>query len=212
LGVQVRTGVRVNRIGPDGVEYKDADGREVSIPARTVLWAGGVAVSEIVKELARATHAPVDQRGRIQVLPDLTVPGHPEIFVAGDIAGATRADGRPLPGVAQVALQQGRYVGKAIRRRLAGKPAPGPFSYFDRGDMAVIGRQSAVANLFGFEVSGWPAWFIWLFIHLAYLLEFQSRIIVLIRWAFQYLTFRRGARLITGRHAAGGAVTEKTTG
>jgi NADH dehydrogenase len=162
-----------------------------------VLWAGGVEVPPIVKELARAAEAPVDRKGRIEVLPDLTIPGHPEIFVTGDIAAVSGPKGGTLPGVAQVALQQGRYAGKVIRRRLAGKPAPAPFHYFDRGDMAVIGRNSAVANIRGFEIWGWPAWIVWLTIHLAYLLEFQNRLIVLLRWAFQYLTFRRGARLIT---------------
>lgn len=198
LGVQVRCGVRVTAIDEHGVKLQRADGTPAEIPARTVLWAGGVAVPQIVHQLQRATEAPADPRGRIQVLPDLTIPGHPEIFVAGDIAALPRPDGALLPGVAQVALQQGHYVGAVIRERLLGHRAPGPFRYSDRGDMAVIGRAYAVAKIFGVEVWGWLAWLVWLFIHLMYLVEFQNRIIVFVRWAFQYLTFSRGARLITG--------------
>ena len=137
--------------------------------------------------------------GRIKVLPDLTIPGHAEIFVAGDIVSLADSGGRELPGVAQVALQQGAYVGKMIRHRLSHpQSSAAPFHYSDRGDMAVIGRASAVARIFGIEVWGLPAWLAWVFIHLIYLVEFQSRIIVFVRWAFQYLTFSRGARLITG--------------
>jgi NADH dehydrogenase len=157
-----------------------------------------VAFPELLKSLAGVTEAPTDPRGRILVLPDLTIPGHPEILVTGDIAALKRPDGSWHPGVAQVAMQQGSYAGRVIRNRLEGSPAPPPFHYSDRGDMAVIGRASAVANVFGLEMSGFPAWFVWLFIHLMYLVEFQSRIIVFVRWAFQYFAFRRGARLITG--------------
>ena len=198
LGVRVRLGVKVTEIDENGVKLELPDGKCTEIRAKTVLWAGGVAVPEFIKELGRRASAPVDQRGRIEVLPDLTIPGHPEIFVAGDAAALRDADGKWLPGVAQVALQQGKYAGEVIRRRLKQLPAPPPFAYSDRGDMAVIGRAHAVAKLFGLEVWGWVAWLVWLFIHLMYLVEFQSRIIVLVRWAFQYLTFRRGARLITG--------------
>jgi NADH dehydrogenase len=201
LGVRVRCGVRVESIDAGGVKFQAADGTSSTIAAKTVLWAGGVEVPPIAKELARATKAPVDKKARIEVLPDLSVPGHPEIFVAGDIATVPNPKGGTLPGVAQVALQGGRYIGKVIARRLAGKPAPGPFHYFDRGDMAVIGRNAAVANIRGFEMWGWPAWIVWLTIHLMYLVEFQSRLIVFVRWAFQYLTFQRGARLITRSEA-----------
>ena len=193
LGVRVRCGLRVTNIDADGVKLVHADGKGLEIPAKTVLWAGGVAVPLIVKELVRATGTAVDKRGRPEVLPDLTVPGHPEIFVAGDTAGLGQ-----LPGVAQVALQQGSYVGKVLAARLRSRAVPGPFHYADRGDMAVIGRAAAVARVFGYELSGFPAWFVWAFIHILYLIEFQSRIIVVVRWAFQYLTFSRGARLITG--------------
>ena len=193
LGVRVRCGLRVTDITENGVHLQQADGNAFEIPSKTVLWAGGVAVPELVRELQRATDAPTDNRGRIKVLPDLTIPGHPEIFVVGDIAALNN-----LPGVAQVAMQQGKYAGRVIARRLRKQDPPAPFHYSDRGDMAVIGRASAVANIFGHEVWGWPAWFVWAFIHILYLIEFQSRIIVIVRWAFQYLTFSRGARLITG--------------
>jgi NADH dehydrogenase len=198
LGVQIRCGVRVTAIDQDGVSLDLADGSAARISAKTVLWAGGVAVPDIIKELAASTNASLDQRGRIEVLPDLTLPGHPEIFIAGDTAAFQRPDGTLLPGVAQVALQQGRYAGSLVSARLRREPPPAPFRYSDRGDMAVIGRAAAVANLFGLEVWGWPAWIVWVFIHLMYLVEFQSRIVVLVRWAFQYFAFRRGARLITG--------------
>jgi NADH dehydrogenase len=201
LGVRVRLGVSVTHVDENGVTLKTADGRTETIAAKTALWAGGVAAPPIAAALAQATNAK-QIKGRIAVLPDLTIPGHPEIFVTGDLAALARPDGahrgEMLPGVAQVAMQQGRYAGRQIARRLSGKQPLPPFSYFDRGDMAVIGRASAVANIFGFEVWGLPAWLVWLFIHLLYLVEFQSRIIVLVRWAFQYFSFRRGARLITG--------------
>jgi NADH dehydrogenase len=202
LGVRVRCGVRVTAIDADGVDIQLPGGGTTRIGAKTVLWAGGVAVPQILRDVAIATGAPTDPRGRILVLPDLTIPGHPEIFVAGDTAALKRADGSWLPGVAQVAMQQGKYVGKVIRLRLRQEAEAGPFVYSDRGDMAVIGRASAVANVFGVELWGWPAWLVWLFIHLMYLVEFQSRVVVLIRWAFQYVAFRRGARLITGKAGA----------
>lgn len=198
LGVRVRCGLAVTNIDGDRVELQRADGSTFEIPCKTVLWAGGVAVPQICLELQRATAAPVDRMGRIQVCPDLTVPGHPDIFVPGDLAALSQ-DGLQLPGVAQVALQEGAYVGEVIRRRLARQGPPAPFHYSDRGDMAVIGRATAVANVFGVEAWGWPAWLAWALIHLFYLVEFQSRIIVFVRWAFQYLTFSRGARIITAQ-------------
>jgi NADH dehydrogenase len=150
-----------------------------------------------VQMTAERLKAETDGSGRFKVNPDLTVPGHPEIFVLGDLALAFDEHGHQLPGVAQVAIQGGRYAGKLIQARLAGRALP-PFKYFDKGDMAVIGRAAAVANIFGFHVSGFIAWFIWAFIHLLYIVEFQSRILVLIEWGFLYLTFSRSARLITG--------------
>jgi NADH:ubiquinone reductase (H+-translocating) len=129
---------------------------------------------------------------------DLTLPKYPNIFITGDLAYAEGKDGKPLPGVAQVAIQGGAYAAKTILKRLKGETDIKPFHYFDKGDMAVIGRASAVANIFGFHVSGLLAWLIWLFIHLMYIVEFQSRVLVFVQWGFEYLTFSRGARLITG--------------
>ncbi len=197
LGVEVRKGIMVTDIDANGVTYKkgDAVGRFV---AKTVLWAGGVTMTSFGNRLAERTHAETDRSGRIKVNPDLTVPKYPNIYVTGDLANVTGKDGEPLPGVAQVAIQGGAYAAKTIGKRLEGETDIKPFEYFDKGDMAVIGRASAVANIFGFHVSGLPAWLIWLFIHLMYIVEFQNRVLVFIQWGFEYLTFSRGARLITG--------------
>ena len=197
LGVEVRKGIMVTDIDANGVTYKkgDAVGRFV---AKTVLWAGGVTMTSFGNKLAERTHAETDRSGRIKVNPDLTVPKYPNIYVTGDLANVAGKDGKPLPGVAQVAIQGGAYAAKTIGKRLEGETDIKPFEYFDKGDMAVIGRASAVANIFGFHVSGLPAWLIWLFIHLMYIVEFQSRVLVFIQWGFEYLTFSRGARLITG--------------
>jgi NADH dehydrogenase len=136
------------------------------------------------------------------VNPDLTIPGYSDIYVTGDLASLAGADGKPLPGVAQVAMQQGAYVAKAIGRKARGEERSlPPFAYFDKGTLAVIGRGSAVANLFGLHVSGLPAWLVWAFIHVLYLVGFESRVIVFIKWALQALTFNRSARLITGAAA-----------
>jgi len=197
LGVEVRTGVKVVGVDREGVT-SETGSRTERLRARTVLWAAGVVASDFGTRLAASTGAQTDRAGRIQVNADLTIPGHPEIYVVGDLALARRADGRQLPGVAPVAMQGGGYAARAIVRRLNGTVELPPFRYFDKGDMAVIGRAAAVANIFGFHVSGWPAWIMWLFIHLMYLVQFQSRILVFIQWGFQYLTFSRGARLISG--------------
>jgi NADH dehydrogenase len=197
LGVEVMKDVMVTDMDAAGVTYKKGDGVE-RLAAKTVLWAGGVMTTEFGRRLAERTKSETDRSGRIKVKLDLTVPNYPDIFITGDLALAAGENGKPLPGVAQVAIQGGAYAAKAIRARLQGaKPLP-PFRYFDKGDMAVIGRASAVANIFGLHVSGLPAWLIWLFIHLMYIVEFQNRVIVFIQWGFEYLTFSRGARLITG--------------
>jgi NADH dehydrogenase len=198
LGVKVRTGVRVTAINEDAVTLTSADGSE-RIPAKTVIWAAGVTPSDFTGVVARATSAPTDKSGRILVQPDLTVPGHPEIFVIGDAANL-EWKGSPLPGVAPVAMQQGRHAAEAIMERLRGHPAP-PFHYHNKGNLAVIGRAAAVADFGRFRIHGWPAWLLWLFVHLMYLAEFRNRLIVFIRWGFLYLTFDRGARLITGAEA-----------
>jgi NADH dehydrogenase len=197
LGVEVMKGVMVTAIDGAGVTYKHGD-VSARLAARTVLWAGGVDITSFGKQLGVRTHAETDRVGRIKVKPDLSIPGYPDIFIAGDLALSVKPDGKPLPGVAQVAMQGGAYAAKVIRTRVEGKTPPPPFKYFDKGDMAVIGRAAAVANIFGFHVSGLPAWLIWLFIHLMYIVEFQNRILVFVQWGFEYLTFSRGARLITG--------------
>ncbi len=197
LGVEVMKNAMVTSVDQDGVTYKQND-QVKSLKARTILWSGGVTATGFGRKVAERTNAAADRNGKIKVNPDLTIPGHPEIYVVGDLALSVDKHGNPLPGVAQVAIQGGSYAGKTIKARLAGKKDIPPFHYFNKGDMAVIGRAAAVANIFGFHVSGFPAWMVWLFIHLMYIVEFQSRVLVFIQWGFQYLTFSRGARLITG--------------
>ncbi|HTP68696.1 MAG TPA: NAD(P)/FAD-dependent oxidoreductase [Dongiaceae bacterium] len=197
LGVEVHKGTMVTNIDANGVEYKQGDETK-RMKAKNVLWTGGVIATSFGRTVAERTHAETDRSGKIKVNPDLTIPNFPDIFVAGDLALSLDEHGKPLPGVAQVAIQSGHYAAKVIRARLENKPAPGPFRYFNKGDMAVIGRAAAVANVFGLHLSGLPAWLIWLFIHLMYIVQFQSRILVFIQWGFLYLTFSRGARLITG--------------
>jgi NADH dehydrogenase len=162
-----------------------------------VLWAAGVAASPLGKRLAGACGVQTDKPGRVPVGTDLTLPGHPEIFVIGDLALAKGKDGQPLPGVAQVAIQEGRYTARHIEARLAGRDTP-PFRYRDLGTMATIGRAAAVAVIGPMKLSGYPAWLVWLFIHLTWLVQFENRILVLVQWAWNYLTRNRSARLITG--------------
>jgi NADH dehydrogenase len=195
LGVEVRTNVRVVGIDGAGVALQ-AGSQTERLPTMTVIWAAGVTGSKFGGRLAERTGAEMDRGGRIRVNSDLTIPGFPNIYVVGDLALALRPDGAQLPGVAQVAMQQGAYAAKSIVKRLNGPEGLPPFRYFDKGDIAVIGRAAAVANIFGFHVWGWPAWIIWLFIHLMYIVEFQNRVLVFIQWGFEYLTFNRGARLI----------------
>ena len=197
LGVKVLKGVKVTNVDADGVTFEHGSTTE-RLAAKTVLWAGGVTTNEFGRTLAQRTQAKTDRSGRIEVTPQLTIPNFPNIFVVGDLALANDKDGKPLPGVAQVAMQGGAYAAKGIRARVEKKPEPPPFRYFNKGDMAVIGRAAAVANIFGLHLSGLLAWLVWLFIHLIYIVEFQSRIIVFIQWGIQFVTFSRGARLITG--------------
>jgi NADH:ubiquinone reductase (H+-translocating) len=208
LGVRVRNGLKVTGVDSTGVSIETSNGTHDHIAARTVIWAAGVAVSDFGRTLAHRTGAETDRGGRIKVSPDLTIPGHPEIFVLGDLAQILGPDGKPLPGVAQVAMQGGVYAAKTILGRLTGHRESKPFKYFNKGDMAVIGRGAAVANTFGFHLSGLLAWLAWLFIHLLYLVEFQSRIVVLVQWGFLYLSHSRSALLITGQ-AATDIVTKK---
>jgi NADH dehydrogenase len=197
LGVEVIKGVMVTNIDARGVTFKRGDASE-ALEAKTVLWAGGVTATAFGRKLAERTKAETDRNGRIKVNRDLTVPNFPDIFILGDLAHAVDEKGTPLPGVAQVAMQGGAYAAKVIRVRLEGKKELPPFHYFNKGEMAVIGRAAAVANIFGIHVSGLLAWLMWVFIHLIYIVEFQSRVLVFVQWGFEYLTFSRGARLITG--------------
>ena len=198
LGVMVRTGAMVTNIQSESVTIKEGD-RTESIPTRTVLWAAGVLASPLGRILSKEAGATLDNAGRVVVNPDLTIPGHPEIFVIGDLANFSHQTGKPLPGVAQPAIQQGAYVGKLIQRRLRNKQLP-PFHYFDKGNLATIGRGAAVADLNWLQISGWPAWLLWVFIHLLYIVEFQNRLLILLQWAWLYITFDRSARLITGKN------------
>ena len=198
LGVIVRTGAMVTDIAHGSVTIREGD-RTEKIPTRTVLWAAGVLASPLSRVLAAEAGANLDRAGRVIVEPDLTISGHPEIFVIGDLANFSHQGGKPLPGVAQPAIQAGHYVGKTIERRLRGKKIE-PFHYVDKGNLATIGRAAAVADLNWLRLSGWPAWMIWLFIHLLYIVQFQNRLLVLLQWAWLYVTYDRSARLITGKN------------
>jgi NADH dehydrogenase len=206
LNVRVRNHIRVIGVDADGVDYEyipnGGQGTKGRIRTHTVIWAAGVSVTRFTGILAERTGAQTDRQGRIKVNPDLTIPNYSNIYVVGDHALLEDHNGNPLPGVAQVAMQQGRYAANAIKSIVShGKKPAKPFKYFDKGDLAVIGRGAAVARIFGMHVSGFFAWLIWLFVHLMYIVEFQSRVLVFIEWGFLYLTSNRGARLITG-HAA----------
>jgi NADH:ubiquinone reductase (H+-translocating) len=186
LGVEVRLGHGVDQIDGDGVVVA---GERIS--SKTVIWTAGVAPSPAGKWLG----VPTDRAGRVRINEDLTVPGHPEIFVIGDTASLTQ-DGKPLPGVAQVAMQQGKYVGKLLRRRLNGKSAPKPFRYFDKGNMAVIGKGYAILQTGKIQLSGFLAWLAWSTIHMLYLAQRNLRFSVFLQWVWTYLTGSRGSRLI----------------
>ena len=195
LKVTPRTGANVTNIDERGITVKTAGG-ESHIAARTVIWAAGVKPSSFADVLERRAGAPRDRKGLVLVNPDCSVPGHPEIFVIGDLAHLEQT-GKQLPGVAQVAMQQGEYAAKLIQARLRGSSLA-PFHYFDKGNLAVIGRASAVAQIGPLHLSGLLAWLTWLFVHLMYLVEFSNRVLVFVQWGFLYITFNRGARLITG--------------
>ena len=187
LGIEVREGVAVTGVDAHGVMI----GSE-RVDAGTVLWAAGVAASSVVKTLG----VPLDRAGRVIVEPDLSIPGHPEVFVVGD-AAAAKNDGKLLPGVAQTAMQGARHAAKNILRRLKGQPST-PFVYRDLGSMAIIGRRAAISDLGWIKLSGAMAWLAWLFLHIFMLIGFRNRVVVLFEWAMAYFTFQRGARLITG--------------
>jgi NADH dehydrogenase len=197
LGVIVRPGCLVTNICEAGVTVKCRQETE-EIESATLVWAAGVRASSLGKKLAEAAGVETDRQGRVSVEPDLTLPGHREVFVIGDLANAREVpDGPSLPGLAPVAMQQGHYVAKLIRRRLQGGTLP-PFKYWDRGTMATIGRARAVAMVGPVRFSGYFAWLAWLFIHLMYIVEFQNRFMIFFQWAWNYLTWNRSARLITG--------------
>jgi NADH dehydrogenase len=188
LGVEVCTGTFVTGIDAEGVSIGSQ-----RIEARTVLWAAGVAASP----LARSLGAPLDRAGRVRVEPDLSVPGHPEIFVVGDLAHVEQ-EGQLVPGVAPAAIQMGEHAARNILRALKGQP-PEPFRYRDKGSMATIGRAAAVAQIGRLKFSGLVAWLLWLFVHILFLIGFRNRLLVMIQWAWSYVTYDRGARLITGQ-------------
>jgi len=191
LGVQIRTHSPVTGIEPGLVRLGDEE-----LPAATVLWAAGVRSSPLTPTLG----VELDRAGRVRVEPDLSVPGHPELFVVGDLSALTDRKGRPLPGTAPVAIQQGRWAAENIVRRVGGQPTI-PFRYRDRGNMATIGRNSAVADIKGLRLSGFPAWLAWAVVHVFNLIGFRNRLVVSIQWTWSYLTYQRGARLITGQMA-----------
>ena len=195
LGVQIRTGTRVREVHEGGVTLEQG-GRTEELPAGTVLWAAGVRALPLAARLSECAGARLDESGRVLVEADCSVPGHPEILVIGDMARVAAAAGGPLPGIAPVAIQQGRYVARVVRDRLAGRTPP-PFRYRHQGSLAVIGRAAAVADLGRLRFSGYPAWLLWLFVHIMQLVEFENRVLVFVQWGFSYFTRKRGARLIT---------------
>ncbi len=189
LGVEVRTGTRVTNINETGVYIG-----EEHIPARTVLWAAGVAASPV----ARSLGVELDRAGRVPVTPELTLPGRQDVFIVGDLALSRNEEGQPVPGLAPAAMQEGKHAAKNIRRQLEGKPMV-PFKYWDRGSFAVIGRNAAVGLAFkSFKMAGFDAWLAWLFIHITFLVGFRSRLAVLLNWGYSYLFFQKSARIITG--------------
>src|ERR1035441_690668 len=190
LGVRSLTSARVTNIDAEGVTVS-VNGREERIATHTVLWAAGVRASHLGKVLAERAAALLDRAGRVIVEPDLSLPGHPEIFVIGDLSSFTHQGGKPLPGVAPVAMQQGAYVARLIRRRVAGRSTPAPFRYFNKGNLATIGRNKAVAEFGSLHISGFPAWFTWVFVHLMYLVEFENRLLVFTEWVYNYFTRNR---------------------
>ncbi|NET47534.1 MAG: NAD(P)/FAD-dependent oxidoreductase [Merismopedia sp. SIO2A8] len=196
LGVTVRTKTLVTGIDGDVVTLKTGDKIETLL-AGTVLWAAGIQASPLGKVIAEKTGAELDRAGRVMVEADLSIAGYPNLYVLGDLAHYAHQGDRPLPGTASVAMQQGEYLGKVIRKRLADQVVS-PFRFKDYGSMAVIGRNAAVANLGFAKLSGFPAWFIWIFIHIYFLIEFDNKLLVLTQWAWNYFTRKRGVRLITG--------------
>jgi NADH:ubiquinone reductase (H+-translocating) len=204
LGVSPLLGRTVVDIEEEAVTVQSADGGSERIPARTKIWCAGVTASGLAARLAEQADGELDRAGRVAVEPDLTLPGHPEVFAIGDMVSVRGADGTPsvLPGVAPVAMQQGRYAAKVVRARLSGRSTR-PFHYRDKGNLATIGRGRAVADLHVIRLSGLVAWVTWLVVHIWYLIGFQNRLLVILRWAFSFMTRGRGARLITDQPPPG---------
>jgi NADH:ubiquinone reductase (H+-translocating) len=200
LGVTPLVDRTAVEIGPESVSLRDPSGTVTPVAARTVIWAAGVTAAGLASVLARAAGVEVDRAGRIPVGPDLSVAGHPDVLALGDMASVHRANGSPLglPGLAPVAIQQGRYAARAIRTRVEGGE-PEPFHYRDKGNLATIGRFAAVADIKGLHLSGFVAWVTWLVVHLFYLIGFQNRAVVLLRWTISFITHGRGDRLIGER-------------
>jgi NADH dehydrogenase len=192
LGVQVRTGTQVKAIRKDEVALASGD----LLQAANIIWAAGVVTTPLTRKLG----CELDRGGRVKVNPDLSVPGHPELFAIGDLALVAQADGKPVPGVSPAAMQMGRHVAKIIHAELdaRGRPDSRPkFQYRDKGTMATIGRSAAVAMIGRLKLSGYPAWLAWLFVHLIFLIGFRNRTAVFLQWVYSYLTFNRSARIIT---------------
>ncbi len=210
LGVTPLVGHTVVDVGPVSVAIRSASGEIEDIGARTVIWAAGVAASPLAAALASADGSEVDRAGRVTVKADLTLPDHPEVFAIGDMVRIAQRDGTivALPGLAPVAMQQGRYVARVSRNQLNGRTTK-DFKYVDKGNLATIGRSKAVADVKGIRISGFPAWVTWLVVHLFYLIGFQNRFLVVTRWTFSFLTHGRGARLIS-ESSAEAAVAEAT--
>lgn len=207
LGVTVMTGAGVTDIGEGHLRLGNGQpGTQRVIATRTRLWAAGVQASPLGRQLQTQLGITLDRAGRVLVNPDLTVPGHPEIFVAGDLAHLTGASGQPVPGVAPAAKQMGRHVARSIRQQRRGR-ATAPFRYRDYGNLATIGRQAAVVDVAGIHLSGIPAWWFWLVTHVYFLIGFRNRLVVLIDWAWAYLSYSRSARIIVG---AGGSTRDGT--
>jgi NADH:ubiquinone reductase (H+-translocating) len=186
-------------VGADSVAIQSPDGEVERVDTRTVVWAAGVRASSLAARLAEAAGVQVDRGGRVPVEADLTLPGHPEVLAIGDMVAVRASDGTvaPLPGLAPVAIQQGRYAARLVRNRLRGRSSQ-PFHYVDKGNLATIGRSKAVADIKGLRIAGFPAWAIWLAVHLFFLIGFQNRLLVFVRWTISFLTHGRGSRLILG--------------
>jgi NADH dehydrogenase len=207
-GIELLLERMVVDISPDAISVREPDGTVRRIPTHTVIWGAGVRACPLAESLAAQSGLELDRGGRVPVDTTFTLPGHPEVFVVGDMARVDRPDGTPLPGIAPVAMQQGEHVGRVIAARAVGGRPPAPFRYRDRGSLATIGRARAVGTVFGLRLTGLPAWLAWLGVHLTYLVGFQNRLFVFIRWSISFLTRGRGARLInepwtaTGHDAA----------